>query len=641
MKKHQRYLCSILLLLWSCSTSNLPQSKPQKVNTPDVTIEELVPEAAPDSAASFKLQDTQAPAPESPGPKWYWQYKDLDGDGFGNGLNPDSVFFKKAKVGYAAKKGDCNDANNKINPAAPDGCGTDMNCNGIGSEGQVNKLWWHDGDGDGYGDATDEISSCDPMVPGYVLNSADCNDANPQVYAGAVEVLNGKDDDCDGSADEGLVTAGITINVSTVLIPEYMSAGGTNEMFANNDPDDAAWLAKLAPGNFGSWVHAEGHNSQWFRWKVPYGSQGNGFNSVKPKDVTEAEYCGIMNGDLCKSYSRDFNLSWLKLVDNLAGKPLYTCNISRGTLAELYYVIETRPDLKVIMYGQENATGTIPAFASAKEYAPKFYEWVDSVKAKFPGRELYHLADIPDIGGKKLQWTSDFINYKKLPSWICVRQYSHGFTKYTLTGKINNDTAGYTYAIKTTLPKQVKNVDSTFMGGGVFLSQFSTGVPAYAVGTNGNNVALQGRCVDVMYYMRAEKVFIEAHRDGLWNLLGANIIGLKNLMTSLDFKWLGILNNLYTVPRYATSVSHTMGPQVDVMAGYANSTYGVVVQNRSGMAVVLPEYYNLDGDQVKVVYNKTAGYSCASLTATAGVDFNVAAAATLDPYCIVYLEFKK
>ena len=141
------------------------------------------------------------------------------------------------------------------------------------------------------------------------------------------------------------MTAGITINVSTVLMPEYMSAGGTNEMFANNYPDDAAWLAKLSPGNFGSWVHAEGHNSQWFRWKVPYGSQGNGFNSVKPKDVTEAEYCGIMNGDLCKSYSRDFNLSWLKLVDNLDGKPLYTCNISRGTLAELYYVIFCSPEL--------------------------------------------------------------------------------------------------------------------------------------------------------------------------------------------------------------------------------------------------------------------------------------------------------
>ena len=95
------------------------------------------------------------------------------------------------------------------------------------------------------------------------------------------------------------------------------------------------------------------------------------------------------------------------------------------------------------------------------------------------------------------------------------------------------------------------------------------------------------------------------------------------------------------LPRYATSVSHTMGPQVDVLAGYANSTYGVVVQNRSGMAVLLPEYYNLDGDQVKVAYGKTAGYSCVSLTATTGVDFNVTATGTLDPYCIVYLEFKK
>jgi hypothetical protein len=612
MKKHLIALLS-LIIIQSCSNKT----------TPSQTTETEI------------LFEDKVTGPGAPGVKYYWQYRDMDGDGFGDGSNPDSVFFKKAKIGYAAQKGDCNDANSLASPAGIDICGIDYNCNGIESEGVPYWNYYYDRDADGYGNADDQLISCNTSVPGYVLNNTDCNDEEVAINPGITETLNDIDDNCDGQVDEGLIVAGLTITTSNVLIPAYMSAGGTNEMFANNDPNDAAWLTKIKTGNFGSWVHTEGHNSQWFRWHVPFGSKGNGFNPTKPAP------CEIMNGDLCKSYSRDFNLSWLNLCTNTGGKPIYTCNISRGTLEELYYVIETRPDLKVIMYNQESSSGTKPALDS-KTYPPKFYAWVDSVKKRFPLRELYHLADIPDIGGKKVTWTQDFINYKKLPSWICIRQYSHGFTKYTLTGKATEDSAAYTYAIKTTLPKQIVNVDSTFLGGGVFLSQFSTGVPGYAAaeGVNGNTVAVQGRAIDCMYYMRAEKVFVEAHRDGKWNLLGVNIIGLKNLMQSLDFKWLGVLNNQYLIPRYATTVTHSMGSQVDVLAGYANGEYCLIIQNRSGKEVSLPQYWNLDGRITLPTYLSGSGESCAELTSKTSDSFNPLTKKMLAPLSICQVQVK-
>ena len=38
---------------------------------------------------------------------------------------------------------------------------------------------------------------------GIVLNDDDCDDSNPLVYPGAIELENGVDDNCNGSVDEG------------------------------------------------------------------------------------------------------------------------------------------------------------------------------------------------------------------------------------------------------------------------------------------------------------------------------------------------------------------------------------------------------------------------------------------------------
>ena len=42
-----------------------------------------------------------------------------------------------------------------------------------------------------------------PLRPGRAIVGEDCDDANPDVSPGAVDVCNGVDDDCDTRIDEG------------------------------------------------------------------------------------------------------------------------------------------------------------------------------------------------------------------------------------------------------------------------------------------------------------------------------------------------------------------------------------------------------------------------------------------------------
>ena len=62
------------------------------------------------------------------------------------------------------------------------------------------QAWYRDSDGDGYGISVSETWACE-APEGFVANGKDCDDDDPAVNPGAVEVCNGIDDNCDGEID--------------------------------------------------------------------------------------------------------------------------------------------------------------------------------------------------------------------------------------------------------------------------------------------------------------------------------------------------------------------------------------------------------------------------------------------------------
>ena len=105
--------------------------------------------------------------------------------------------------GFSASE-DCDDFDPAVNPLMDEACdGIDNNCNGEVDEG-VTQRYFEDADGDGFGSTTAIVDAC--RIPeGYVPLANDCDDSDPTVFTGAVEICNDIDDDCDGEVDEDLL----------------------------------------------------------------------------------------------------------------------------------------------------------------------------------------------------------------------------------------------------------------------------------------------------------------------------------------------------------------------------------------------------------------------------------------------------
>ncbi len=131
------------------------------------------------------------------------------------------------------QRGDCDDNDTLVNPAAVELCdGLDNNCAEGVDEG-VMEVFYADADDDGFGDAAVSEAACEPRE-GLVSNDDDCDDTLADVHPDAPEYCNGRDDDCDGAVDDG----------AAEQVAWYADADGDGF----GDPTEVVWDCNEVPG---------------------------------------------------------------------------------------------------------------------------------------------------------------------------------------------------------------------------------------------------------------------------------------------------------------------------------------------------------------------------------------------------------
>ena len=127
-------------------------------------------------------------------------FADADGDGFGypvpvaTGCNPDPL--------WVGNGDDCDDRDPAVRPGAEEVCDrVDNDCDGATDDDDDfvlgRRLFYADGDGDGFGVFYDRVRACF-APPGYVEPRGDCDDANPGIGADPIWYV---DADRDGYGD--------------------------------------------------------------------------------------------------------------------------------------------------------------------------------------------------------------------------------------------------------------------------------------------------------------------------------------------------------------------------------------------------------------------------------------------------------
>jgi hypothetical protein len=157
-------------------------------------------------------------------------YADGDGDGFGNELDPGTLYCD-AFSGVVVDKTDCDDVDGTINPAASEVCDefdVDEDCSGAADDADegvdtvTQTLFYADSDSDGFGNDADTGTLYCDAPSGMVADSSDCNDGDGDVNPAATERCDGIDNDCDSAtAEAGTATfedtAGTVTDYTTTL----------------------------------------------------------------------------------------------------------------------------------------------------------------------------------------------------------------------------------------------------------------------------------------------------------------------------------------------------------------------------------------------------------------------------------------
>jgi len=136
-------------------------------------------------------------------------FMDADADGYGDDTS--AVEACVAPDGRVADGGDCDDADDAINPGASELCNDlDDDCDGdIDEDIPGTATWYADADGDGFGDPYAGVEACaQPSGTVALAVATDCDDADATIHPDATETCDGVDNDCDGDIDEDLASTG-------------------------------------------------------------------------------------------------------------------------------------------------------------------------------------------------------------------------------------------------------------------------------------------------------------------------------------------------------------------------------------------------------------------------------------------------
>ena len=124
-------------------------------------------------------------------------------------LTPDEFEAERARFqdgdgdGFTETDGDCGPDDPSRFPGAVELCdGQDNDCDGQIDEEPPDRVWFADVDGDGHGEATAPVYACTAPVQ-HVADGDDCDDADASIHPNAMERCNDKDDNCNGTVDEG------------------------------------------------------------------------------------------------------------------------------------------------------------------------------------------------------------------------------------------------------------------------------------------------------------------------------------------------------------------------------------------------------------------------------------------------------
>ncbi len=173
----------------------------------------------------------------------------IDGDGDGVGGTTFQLACS-APQGYVDIPGDCDDTNGTVKPNGTESCnGIDDNCNGSVDENIPTSAWYLDADGDSFGTSGVVAYNCQ-QPSGYVADTSDCDDSDALINPNGIEICNGLDDDCDGTADIGhLGLDELCVADSCLDILQSHPSAGDGEYYI--DFPSGIELAECDMGSFG------------------------------------------------------------------------------------------------------------------------------------------------------------------------------------------------------------------------------------------------------------------------------------------------------------------------------------------------------------------------------------------------------